>query len=161
MNIHNADMNKIPYPPERIEDGLGFLINQLSAALRSSAARECEAAGYKATPEGLGILFLLSREEELSQGQISEFLGKDKAAVTRLLTALEKEGLAGRSFDKEDRRVVRTHLTSKGKKAVEEIIPAFCSFFSEAFDGVDPAEYNIVCKVLLQIITNLKKRAAG
>ena len=88
-------MRNIPYPPERIEDGLGFLANQLSFALRQNVGRECEAAGYKATPEGLGILFLLSRQDGLTQSQISEFLAKDKAAITRLLNALEKEGLAG------------------------------------------------------------------
>ncbi|MES0371319.1 MAG: MarR family transcriptional regulator [Mariprofundaceae bacterium] len=151
-------MRKIQYPPERIEDGLGFLANQLSFALRQNAARECEAVGYKATPEGLGILFLLSRQDGLTQRQISEFLAKDKAAITRLLNALEKEGLVQRDHDKEDRRVVRSHLTAKGKKALEEILPAFQSFFIEVFEGVDPDEFDVARKVLRQIIGNLKKR---
>ncbi|MCF7821033.1 MAG: MarR family transcriptional regulator [Mariprofundaceae bacterium] len=152
-------MRNIPYPPEKIEDGIGFLANQLSFELRQNAARECEAAGYRATPEGLGILFLLSRQDGLTQSQISQFLAKDKAAITRLLNALEKEGLIQRNHDKEDRRVVHSHLTPKGKRGVEEIIPAFRSFFAEIFDGVDPGEFDIARKVLQQIIANLKKRS--
>jgi DNA-binding MarR family transcriptional regulator len=154
-------MRNIPYPPEKIDDGIGFLANQLSFALRQNAARECEAIGYKATPEGLGILFLLSRQDGLTQSQISEFLAKDKAAITRLLNALEKEGLVKRNHDKEDRRVVRSHLTPKGKKAIEDIMPAFQSFFTEVFDAVDPDEFDIARKVLRQIIANLKKREAA
>jgi len=153
-------MRKIQYPPERIEDGLGFLANQLSFSLRQNAGRECEAIGYKATPEGLGILFLLSREDGLTQSQISEFLAKDKAAITRLLNALEKERLVKRDLDEEDRRVVRSHLTPKGKQALEEILPAFKTFFGEIFEGVDPDEFDVARKVLRQIIANLKKREA-
>jgi len=153
-------MKNIPYPPEKIEDGLAFLANQLSFGIRQNIARECEAVGYKATPEGLGILFLLSRQDGLTQGQISEFLAKDKAAVTRLLTFLEKERLVQRSPDSEDRRVVRTHITAKGNTAVEEMIPAFKSFFAEVFEGVDPDEFNVARKVLQQIIANMKKREA-
>jgi len=151
-------MKNIPYPPEKIEDGLGFLANQLSFALRQNMAHECEAIGYKATPEGLGILFLLSRQDGLTQSQISEFLAKDKAAITRLLNALEKEGLVKRGHDKEDRRIVRSRLTAKGKMAIEEIIPAFKSFFAEIFNGVDPNEFDVARKVLRQIVANLKKR---
>jgi len=153
-------MRNIPYPPERIEDGLGFLANQLSFALRQNVGRECEAAGYKATPEGLGILFLLSRQDGLTQSQISEFLAKDKAAITRLLNALEKEGLVKRDHDREDRRIVRSHLTAKGERGIEEILPAFKSFFGAVFEGVDPDEFDIARKVLRQIIANLKKREA-
>lgn len=153
-------MKSIPYPPDKIEDGLGFLANQLSFSLRQSIARECESLGYKTTPEGLGILFLLSRQDGLTQGQVSEFLAKDKAAVTRLLSFLEKEGLVQRSADSEDRRMVRSHITVKGSRAVEEILPAFKSLFAEVFDGVDPDEFNIARKVLQQIIGNIKKEGA-
>jgi DNA-binding MarR family transcriptional regulator len=151
-------MKNIPYPPERIEDGIGFLANQLSFLLRQNAVRECEAIGYKATPEGLGILFLLSRQDGLTQSQISEFLAKDKAAITRLLNALEKERLVKRVDDQQDRRVVRSCLTPKGKAAIDEIIPAFQTFFTEIFDGVDRDEFDITRKVLRHIIRNLKKR---
>ena len=151
-------MKRIPYPPERIEDGLGFLANQLSFAIRQGIGRECEAIGYKATPEGLGILFLLSRQDGLTQGHISEFLAKDKAAITRLLSALEKEGLVSRTADEADRRVVRSFLTAKGRAALDEMIPAFQSFFVDIFSGVDPDEFGIARKVLQQIIANLKKK---
>ncbi|MDX8403852.1 MAG: MarR family transcriptional regulator [Mariprofundaceae bacterium] len=152
-------MRTIQYPPERIEDGLGFLANQLSFALRQSIGRKCKAVGYKATPEGLGILFLLSRQDGLTQSQISEFLAKDKAAITRLLNNLEREGLVKRDHDKADRRVVHSHLTDKGNKALDEMSPVFQSFFSKIFDGVDPDEFDIARNVLRQIIANLKKSA--
>jgi MarR family transcriptional regulator for hemolysin len=156
--VNKADKvaKTIPYPPERIEDGLGFMVNQLSFSLRQRAGRECEAAGYKATPEALGILFLLSRQDGLTQGQIAEFLAKDKAAITRLLNALEQEGLVRRDHDQDDRRVVRSHLTLEGQSALNTILPAFQSFFELIYTGVDPAEFGIALKVLRQIITNLK-----
>jgi len=150
-------MNEIPYPPERIEDGIGFLVNQLSYELRQAATCQCAEVGYKATPEGLAILFLLSRQDGMTQSSISEFLAKDKAMITRLLNALEDEGLVKREADESDRRVSRSYLTETGKKAIEEFIPLFRNFFAELYKGIDPEEYNTARKVLGQLISNLKK----
>jgi len=149
-------MRTIPYPPERIEDGIGFLVNQLSYELRQAATRQCTEVGYKATPEGLGILFLLSRQEGMTQSSISGFLAKDKAMITRLLNSLEAEGLVTRRADDKDRRVSRSYLTETGKKAIEEFIPLFRSFFAGLYQGIDPDEYATARKVLGQLITNLK-----
>ncbi|MDX8395302.1 MAG: MarR family transcriptional regulator [Mariprofundaceae bacterium] len=151
-------MRTISYPPEKIEDGLGFLANQLSSALRLGVSRKCESIGYKATPEALGILFLLSRQDGLTQSQISEFLAKDKAVITRLLNGLVEENLVSRDHDQIDRRIVRSHLTHKGQKALDDIMPAFESFFAEVFAGVDPDEFDVARHVLRQIIANLKQQ---
>lgn len=149
-------MRAIPYPPERIEEGISFLVNQLSYELRQAATRKCSEVGYKATPEGLGILFLLSRQEGMTQSSISEFLAKDKAMITRLLNALEAEGLVRREADEKDRRVSRSYLTETGRKAIEAFIPLFRSFFADLYKGIAPDEYVTACKVLGKLIANLK-----
>lgn len=149
-------MPEISFPPERIEDGLGFLVNQLSYELRQAAMRRCSEVGYKATPEGLGVLFLLSQNDGLTQSSISEFLAKDKSMITRLLNALEAEGLVHREQDEKDRRVSRSYLTDTGRKAIEEFIPLFRSFFAELYVGIDAADFITARKVLSRLISNLK-----
>ena len=149
-------MQTIPYPPEHIEDGIGFLVNQLSYELRQAATRECAYVGCKTTPEGLGIMFLLSRNEGLTQSNISTLLAKDKAMITRLLNSLVEEGLVRRDQDESDRRVVRSYLTDKGKKLLEEIIPSFRSFFGELYAGVDADDFAIARNVISRMIANLR-----
>ncbi len=150
-------MTSIPFPPERIEDGIGFLVNQLSYELRQAAMRQCSVVDYKMTPEGLGILFLLSRKDGLTQSNISEYLGKDKAMITRLLNSLEAEGLIRRDPDESDRRVVHTHLTEPGKEALDEIIPLFRSLFADIYAGIEYDEFDVARRVLSTMIANLKR----
>jgi MarR family transcriptional regulator, organic hydroperoxide resistance regulator len=71
------------------------------------------------SPPKYFVLHILTKEEHISQGEISRLSGVDPSRVTQLAKLLEGEGLIERTRDPEDNRVVRMHLTSEGRRAFE------------------------------------------
>ena len=71
------------------------------------------------SPPKYFILHVLAREGGISQGEIGRLYGVDPSRVTRLAKQLEGEGLIERTRDPQDNRVVRTNLTSEGRRALE------------------------------------------
>ena len=72
-------------------------------------------------PIGLGpgrypYLFALYVEDGRSQQALADAVGTDKAAAARALSRLEADGYVRRSADVADRRVLRAHLTAKGRR---------------------------------------------
>jgi DNA-binding MarR family transcriptional regulator len=64
---------------------------------------------------------LRGSSEGLACGEMSERLINKDPDVTRLLDRLERTGLIIRSRSEEDRRVVVTEITEKGKKLVDKL----------------------------------------
>lgn len=85
--------------------------------------RRVGAVYEKETGFGVGqwyALVTLMRNDGMSQGEMSRFFGVDPARVSRMVRALEKDGLVRRERDPEDGRVVRLYLTDAGRGALEK-----------------------------------------
>lgn len=67
------------------------------------------------------LLSLLSREDGLSQGAVSEAFCVDPSRLSRLGQSLEEDGLVRRERDAGDNRVVRLYLTDEGKRRLREL----------------------------------------
>ncbi len=70
-----------------------------------------------------GALEALYHVGPLSQKAIAEKLLFSKSNIVAVIDALEVNGLAKRERDTEDRRFINVHITPKGSKLIEEIIP--------------------------------------
>ena len=62
------------------------------------------------------ILFLLSRDEMLTMGEIAKKISKNKSTATVLVRKLEANGLVESFSNKDDARSKFVKLTSKGKE---------------------------------------------
>ena len=71
------------------------------------------------SPPKYFVLHILTKEDNVSQGEISRLSGVDPSRVTQLAKLLEGERLIERTRDPEDNRVVRMHLTPEGRRAFE------------------------------------------
>lgn len=67
---------------------------------------------------GYKVASVLSREEPLTQGQLAEELGSDKATISRAVKQLEELQIVERSPDPQDRRAALLHLTADGRDRV-------------------------------------------
>jgi DNA-binding MarR family transcriptional regulator len=65
------------------------------------------------------LLSALSREGELSAGQLATEAALTPATVTQMLETLAGAGLVARTRSESDRRVVTTRLTPEGRRRVE------------------------------------------
>ena len=64
---------------------------------------------------------LVGPEADLGVTDIARRLGTDRAAVTRILQDLEREGLVRRRSDKRDGRRTYIALTPQGREAIERV----------------------------------------
>lgn len=62
------------------------------------------------------IIFLLAKNEGISQRQLADLAQIKPSSLTQLLERLEKDQLIYRQRDKDDRRIIRVWLTAKGKE---------------------------------------------
>lgn len=89
------------------------------------------------THSQFGVLARLRERDGLSQQELSQGLLLDKGNLCRILTLLEGEGLLERQHDEEDRRVNRVLLTARGRRVLDQAVPAMDTMLEEQFRGLD------------------------
>jgi len=142
----------------RNSEGLGTimpLIGYMTSHVRCHVSRICKDAGYNITPEEADTLMIIRHFNGLPQSQLAKILGKDKAAVTRLMNTLVKSGLVGRKQDQQDRRIVRAQITEEGELAFVRIWPELMKMSEVALTGIDKQDLDLMRSVLNAINTNL------
>ncbi len=139
-------------------DGLAAimpLIGCMTSQVRSHVSRICKAAGYNLTPEEADTLMIIRHCDALPQSRLANILGKDKAAVTRLMNSLVKSGLVGRVQDEQDRRIVRAQITEEGKQAFVQVWPELKKLSDLALQGIAAQDLDSMQKTLMTINANL------
>ncbi|MFQ5518959.1 MAG: MarR family winged helix-turn-helix transcriptional regulator [Mariprofundus sp.] len=140
------------------KEGLGSIMplaGCMSSHVRYHISRICKAAGYNLTPEESGILMIIRHFDGLPQSQLASILGKDKAAVTRLISVLVKSGLVGREQDEQDRRIVRACITDEGERAFVQLWPELMKLSNQALNGISEADLDCMRQVFFAINANL------
>ncbi len=131
------------------------LVGCMASHVRYHISRICSDAGHDLTPEEAGTLMIIHHFNGLPQSRLASILGKDKAAITRLMNALVISGLVGRVQDQDDRRVVRAQITEGGEQAFIKVWPELMKLSDEALKHVSKQELEQLSKVLLMINANL------
>jgi MarR family 2-MHQ and catechol resistance regulon transcriptional repressor len=113
-----------------------------SVAERAAVARYFEVRRTPKTPARFAVLRALyfAEEERLAQHQIRKDMRVTSANVTRLIHALEREGLVTRAPDTKDRRVTYVELTASGRRVASDMIPAMASFMEQMLKGFSDDE---------------------
>lgn len=106
------------------------------------------------------LLIAVSRQENSSQQNLSSLLGVDKVTMARMVTYLEKKGYVRRLKSTLDRREQVVSLTSKGKKAVPEILKAIEKTDNLLLEGLSAKKKVKLRKMLVSVSENLKSLPA-
>lgn len=86
---------------------------------------------------------------------IARNIGHDTGALTRLIDQLEQRGLLERSRCREDRRVVRLHLTEAGRAAAQAVTPVAVNFYNTVLDGFSAAEVDTLITLLSKYLVSV------
>ncbi len=105
-----------------------------------SRAVACKVAEYDLTAPQFGVLEALYHKGPLSLGELAEKLLVTGGNVTYVMDRLESQGLVARERSGDDRRVVRAHLTSKGRATIEAVFPGHVTFVRELVKGLENRE---------------------
>ena len=98
-----------------------------------------------------GVLARLRDRDGLTQQELSQGLLLDKSNLCRILTLLEGEGLLERQPDGDDRRVNRVLLTARGRRVLDQAVPALDAILEEQFRSLDRAAQRTLSTLLRRL----------
>lgn len=102
------------------------------------------------------VLAVLRAYGKLSLGRIVELTVMQQPSISRIVTQLEREGLAKRSVSKKDSRVVHVRLTAAGDKAFDEIYPTAQRHQDHALSGFTKKDIKTLISYLRRIQDNIE-----
>jgi DNA-binding MarR family transcriptional regulator len=145
----------------RLEDSLGFLVNQASRSIRRRFDRELASRDLRVTGEQFGVLVHLWQQGDLHQKDLAGVLAKDKTTIARLVGVLEARGMVSRKADRSDRRHNLVRLTDLGRESMAELTAAAQVVLSEAVRQVTPQDVAVCKHVLRSVCSLLDTQPAG
>src|SRR5882757_10182103 len=100
-------------------------------------------------------LRILSEHDGLTQRELSDKVGVHPNTAVPALDNMEKHGLVKRVRDANDRRRMCVHLTPKGRRLRDEMIPDVSAMVFRSIANVTSAELDTFFKVVKRIEENL------
>lgn len=100
-------------------------------------------------------LRILSEHDGLNQRELSQKVGVHPNTAVPALDNMEKHGLVMRVRDANDRRRMCVHLTPKGRRLRDEMIPHVKAMLYRSIAHLTPAELDTFFKVMNRIEQNL------
>ena len=114
-------------------------------------------AGLRISPAGLGVLRVLLAGDGLKSSDVAARGWSSPGTLTSVVKTLVREGYVERRPDPGDRRVVRLHVTDKGRRICEDYLMLAGPYWRSAFDFVDPADEPVIRKFFIDTISQFSE----
>lgn len=138
-------------------DDLLELIHAVMHAVRARQFERLSAAGLALTPMEGRFLGHVKRHRGVTQKDLVQHFGRDKAQVTRLVAGLRERGLLDGAEDQADRRVTRLNLTDEGRRLLAEISRIRRELSAAACRGLGDAERQQLADGLRHIAAQIER----
>jgi DNA-binding MarR family transcriptional regulator len=102
-----------------LDEHLGYFARRLQVWIFQDFVRSL--AAFDIRPAQYSVLIVIEANPGLSQADLGERLGIERARLVRLLDGLERRGLIRRKPSPSDRRSHALHLTREGQRDLEPI----------------------------------------
>jgi DNA-binding MarR family transcriptional regulator len=132
---------------------VGFWVREASRAL--SRVLQDEFAAHEVTTPQFFYLRALWEGDGVSQMEISQRLGVDRATATIVLASMERGGLIERHRDADDLRRINVYLTERGAALKTPLLRAANRVNAIATEGFEPAEAATLKELLQRLVGNL------
>jgi DNA-binding MarR family transcriptional regulator len=136
------------------DDSLGFLLGEVSRLHHSRAHSFFAEKGLHRGQHR--ILFMLWKEDGVTQKDIASMLNLAPSSITDVLQRMEKSGFVERKADDEDQRISRVYLTARGRELQLETNNLFKALDEQSFKGFTFEEQILLRRFFLQIRDNLR-----
>lgn len=138
-------------------DTLGALISKINWYLNNYIKKLFIDNNIEITVDQWILVIIINRNPGINQTQLAKSAQKDKAAVTRMLDLLGKNGFIKRENDENDRRTFRIFLTEKGKDVFNQTLPLSQIAEEEMFQDLTEQEIESMMKSLTKIRNRTKE----
>jgi len=121
---------------------------QLASRLRLAVMRLARILRQKAqdqiTPSQLSALVSVERDGPVTLGELAGLESVQPPTMTRIVVALEEEGLVLREADPADRRIARVHVTTAGRKLLERNRSRKTAYLASRMRGLSAEELEVL-----------------
>lgn len=139
---------------ERFER-FSYAIFEISRCWHKLAAEEMAKYGLKG-PYAVYLLAIQRSPGGITSAQLCELCGRDKADVSRAISAMEQQGLIRRQCEGSKHYRALLTLTEEGEKAAQHVYRRASLAVEHAGNGYSEAQREIFWKVLDTIASNLQ-----
>lgn len=116
-----------------------------------------EMAEYNLKSPHVSCLYYIYKEGSLTATQLCEICDEDKAAVSRSILQLQKEGYVSYSSNSTRRYRAQIELTEKGKDIAKKLVCKIDNILNIVSEGLTDANRKIFYESLDLISSNLEK----
>lgn len=152
----SKDMDQISFGT--LSDSLGFLLRL--AQLQNFAEFYDHLGTLGLRPGAFSVLLLVAENPGIRQGLLARALMIKRAHMTKMIRAMEAEGLVHRTVPDTDRRSVALWPTDAGRRKLADIRAPFAAFETRATPGLTAPEERQM-KQLLQKYLGLAPASAA
>jgi len=143
-------------PPAATDDAVQC--SRAIRALRATAAHVDRMVAHALDPHNLTPAQFIALQvlhdaaaESLGCSELGKRLSGPAPDITRLLDRLETAGLVSRDRDRNDRRMVHTHITHAGTKRLREATPSVTAAEERALADLGRAERMLFTDLLVSV----------
>ena len=147
-------------PQNTIGYWLSSAVRSFTSAFFEVLEAHCIERGkpYVVTPPQWGVMAFVSANGEQTISALAHQLGVDAPAITAVIGRLEQSGLVERVHGREDRRLVKVHLTAEGQDIVQSLDPVVIAFNERI---VPHEQQQALFEQLQQLIATVEAVAPG
>jgi len=124
---------------DRRDFEIAFSIDDVNRLLRLAFDERMDALGL--TKSSWRLISNLSREDGMSQIELSRRLGISRVSTGWLIDRLEKSGRVARRADSSDRRVWRVYLTVDAKTEIDTMSTLAHEFCNQVFSALSKQQF--------------------
>jgi len=135
------------------EEDLNYQLIQLMKEHRQRAEEALSQLGLHVSQEL--VLFVLWREEGISQSELAARLRVELPTVTKAVHRMERAGLLIRQVDEEDTPVSPVYMTEKGRALYAPALNFWQDVEARMLHGMTEIEQAFLRRLLQQMVSNL------
>ena len=131
---------------------------KLVHAVKRNVHEKIEALDLDIAPMHVRVLKIITKKPQCTAVDIANFLDRDKAQVTRLLSALIKQELIVKEPNPEDKRSQCLAITEHGKAIVDQLTEVDSEMFEKMKIGINSDELATFERVAKAMAQNLNSK---
>ena len=131
------------------------LMGKLHRSLRRNYDRQLKS--FSLTPCQFEVLMTLWREDGIVLSELGRRVSRDGPTITGVVDRMEKKMLVKRKRTSNDRRVVKVHLTAKGKHMKEQLSSTKKEIFERITHDLSLREINHLVTLLEKMMKNVER----
>ncbi len=112
---------------------------------------------YELSSGAFRYLFVLEKQEGISQNEVSQKIGNDKAMSTRMITKLMELGYIERMQSEDDNRAYQLYLTDKAKEVIPKVRAEISILIDLMTEGLTEQEKDQLMNSLYKVFNNTHK----